>query len=226
MTKTIEWGDGSGDKITLTYDAASGNQNVAVSSDPNNGSTSRTKTITFKTGTGNVSRTLSVTQLSNAKKEYTVTLYPSAFLSGQYASITGQNNPVGKGSTSTSYVTINLKTGSRAETWAYYTVDTSSIPADAEIVEVTCSAKCYISTTTTNRVGTRQLQLFTGTTAKGTAGTVSTSTTAFNVTAGTWTRSELNNMRVRVYGVRGTSNTSTTYYFRFYGATITIKYKA
>lgn len=225
-TKTIDWGDGTSDKITLTYSSNSGNQQVSVSSDANGTGKARSKTITFATTLGGVvSRTLSLSQKAVEKQEHTMTLYPSAFLSGQYASISGQNNPVGKGSTSTSYATINLKTGSRAETWAYYKLDTSSIPADAEILEVTCSAKCYISTTTSSRVGTRQVQMFSGTTAKGSAGTASTSTTAFNVPCGSWTRTELNDMRIRIYGVRGTSNTSTTYYFRFYGATITIRYR-
>lgn len=225
MTKSIDWGDGSGDKLTLEYSSATGNQAITISSDPNGTSSSRTKTVTFATSVGGASKSISVTQKAYEKKEYTVTLYPSAFISGQYASISGQTNPVGKGSTSTSYVTISLKTGSNAETWAYYSFDTSSIPANAEIVSVTCASKCYISTTTASRVGTRQVQLFTGTTAKGSASTVSTSTSALNMSCGTWTRSELNNCRIRVYGKRGTSNTSTTYYFRYYGSTLTIKYK-
>lgn len=226
MTKSIDWGDGSGDKLTLEYSSATGNQAITISSDPNGTSSSRTKTVTFATSVGGASKSLSITQKGRELKEYTVTLYPSAFISGQYASISGQNNPVGKGSTSTSYVTINLKTGSNAETWAYYSFDTSSIPENAEIVSVACASKCYINTTTASRVGTRQVQLFTGTTAKGSASTVSTSTSALNMSCGTWTRSELNNCRIRVYGKRGTSNTSTTYYFRYYGSTLTIKYKA
>lgn len=226
-TKTIDWGDGSGDKITLTYASASGNQSVSVSSDPNATGKTRSKSVTFSTSIGGVvTRTLSVSQKAVEKKEYTVTLYPSAFLEGQYASISGQTTPVGKGSTSTSYATINLKTGSNAETWAYYKFDTSSIPADAEILSVACSEKCYINNTTSSRIGTRQIQLFTGTTAKGSATTVSTSTTAQNMTCGTWTRAELNDCRIRMYAKRGTSYTTTTYYFRFYGATLTIKYRA
>lgn len=226
-TKTIDWGDGTSDKLTLTYSAMNGNQNVSVSSDPNNTGKARSKSVTFSTSVGgSVTRTLSVTQKAVEKKEYTITLYPSAFISGQYASISGQTNPIGKGSTSTSYATINLKTGSKAESWAYFGFDTSEIPADAEIVSVTCSEKCYISNTTSSRIGTRQIQMFTGTTAKGSATTVSTSTTAQNMTCGTWTRAELENCRIRMYAVRGTSYTTTTYYFRFYGATLTIKYRA
>ena len=34
----------------------------------------------------------------------------------------------------------------------------------------------------------------------------------------------MQNARIRLYGVRGTSNTTSTYYFRFYGATFTVNY--
>lgn len=64
MVKQIDWGDGSGDKITLTYSATSGNQTVLVSSDVNAGANPRSKTITFTVVAGNVTieRTLTVTQ--------------------------------------------------------------------------------------------------------------------------------------------------------------------
>lgn len=61
MTTEIAWGDGSNDKIRLTYDAPDGNRNVAVSSDANTGP-ARTKTITFSAG--NVSKILTVSQES------------------------------------------------------------------------------------------------------------------------------------------------------------------
>lgn len=61
MTTEIDWGDGSNNKIRLTYDAPDGNRNVAVSSDANTGP-ARTKTITFSAG--NVSRILTVNQES------------------------------------------------------------------------------------------------------------------------------------------------------------------
>ena len=46
-TTTIPWNDGSGDNITLTYPAASGNQTVLVSSDANTTGVERTKNIVF-----------------------------------------------------------------------------------------------------------------------------------------------------------------------------------
>lgn len=127
-------------------------------------------------------------------------------------------------SSSTSACRININTGSGATTSIYFNFDCSSIPNNATITSVTCSVKASISNTQSSRITTRQAQLFSGTTAKGTAYTVANSTTAFNLTTGSWTRDELNNIKLRFYAVRGTSNTSTTYYFAIYGATLTIEY--
>lgn len=65
MTKTIDWGDGTTDKITLTYNAASGNQNVSISSDANSDFVERSKDITFSALVGGkvvLTRTLTITQ--------------------------------------------------------------------------------------------------------------------------------------------------------------------
>ena len=59
MTQQIEWADGSGDKIYITSPDFSGNQQIAVSSDPNTGA-ARSKVVTFSAG--NVSQTLTVQQ--------------------------------------------------------------------------------------------------------------------------------------------------------------------
>lgn len=59
MTQQIEWADGSGDKIYITANEFSGNQQIAVSSDPNTGA-ARSKVVTFSAG--NVSKTLTVEQ--------------------------------------------------------------------------------------------------------------------------------------------------------------------
>ena len=154
----------------------------------------------------------------------TVSAYPTSYDSGYSAySVSGLTNAE-TDSSSTTYATINLTRNTNAVTQIYYNFDFSSIPSGATIDSVTCTAKCYISTTNSGRVATRQVQLFTGTTAKGSAATVSNSTTAFSVTAGSWTRAELQNAKIRVYAVRGTSNVTTNYYFRFYGATMEVTY--
>ncbi len=64
MTTQINWDDGSGDKIYLTYSASEGTQVIEVTSDAYNGYGSRTKTITFSISAGgsSISRTLTVIQ--------------------------------------------------------------------------------------------------------------------------------------------------------------------
>lgn len=127
-------------------------------------------------------------------------------------------------SSSTSYATIQLTRGSGAETYIYFKFDTSSIPQNATIRKVVCNCKCSINNTTSSNVATRQIQMYSGTTAKGTASTVASNTDGIIMDCGTWTREEINDVRVRLYAKRGTSNVNTNYYFWFYGATLKVFY--
>ncbi len=154
----------------------------------------------------------------------TATSHPVSYDSGYSAySVSGLDNAL-TDSDSTTYATINLTRNSNAETIIFYNFSISGIPSGATINSVTCSAKCYISTTNSSRVSSRQIRLYSGSTAMGSVYTVSNSTTAFNMTAGTWTAAQLANAKIRLYAKRGTSNTTTNYYFRFYGATLTVSY--
>lgn len=126
---------------------------------------------------------------------------------------------------SSSYAQISWKTGSSAETYIYLRFDFSDIPSDATITSVSARARGYVNTTNSSRVTTRQMQLATGTTLKGSALTLSTSTSTQTFSnVGTWTRSELDSAGVRFYVKRGTSNTSSTYQLRVYGADMTVNY--
>ena len=154
----------------------------------------------------------------------TATSHPVSYDSGYSAySVSGLDNAY-TDSDSTTYATINLTRNSNAETIIFYNFSITDIPSGATINSVTCSAKCYISTTNSGRVATRQIRLYSGSTAMGSAHTVSNSTTAFSISAGTWTAAQLANAKIRLYAKRGTSNTTTNYYFRFYGATLTVSY--
>lgn len=107
--------------------------------------------------------------------------------------------------------------------YVYYTFDTSAVPSNATITSVTATVKAYRNQRVTQ--GTSGVQLYAGTTAKGSAvaGTLGQTATTVNITdGGSWTRSELNNLRLRLYGVR--SSTSQTGYLYLYGATVTINY--
>ena len=155
--------------------------------------------------------------------------YPSSYDTAHhsYASISS-SYPLSNGytdSSSTSYAQVNWKTGSNAETYVYYRFDFSDIPSNATITSVTASAKGYVNTTNSSRVTARQMQLCTGTTLKGSALTISTSTYEQDFSnTGSWTRAELDDAGIRYYVKRGTSNTSSTYQLRIYGATMTVNY--
>ena len=163
-------------------------------------------------------------------KQETLSAHPTSYdtTHHSYASISTQY-PITNAytdSSSTSYAQVSWKTGSNAETYVYLKFDFSDIPANATIKTVTAKAKGYVNTTNSSRVTSRQMQLATGTTLKGSALTLSTSTseqTFSNV--GTWTRNELLNAGIRYYVKRGTSNTSSTYYIRMYGATMSVTYE-
>lgn len=127
------------------------------------------------------------------------------------------------GSSSTSYGQINYKRGSNGESWVYFEFDTSSIPSGATINSVSCTVKCMTNGNSTV-TPIRQVQMFTGTTAKGSASSMPTSAETITFSGETWTVAELLEARVRIYAKRGTSNVNTNYYCRFYGATLTVDY--
>ena len=49
MELTVNWGDGSGDKIIVSYSEGYGNQEITVVADANNTKDTRSKTLTFST---------------------------------------------------------------------------------------------------------------------------------------------------------------------------------
>ena len=154
----------------------------------------------------------------------TLTANPSGYVSASsYAYLNDASNAYTSEDSDT-YAAIGIRTGSSITTNAYFKFDCSSIPADATIVSVACSAKGYIQTSTSSRIASRTMQMFTNTTAKGSGAQLTTTPTIRTLTVGTWTRSELTNARIRFYAKRGTSNVDTDYQMRFYGATLTVEY--
>lgn len=105
--------------------------------------------------------------------------------------------------------------------YAYYKFETITIPAGATITSVSCTARSSLSNTSR---GTSGLQLMAGSTTKGSETTVnSTTSTAYNLTPGSWTAEEINQgvtLRIRV--TRTSNNQSFAH--RFYGATLTVNY--
>lgn len=168
--------------------------------------------------------------MGTVTRKATISAHPTSYDTSHYsyASISS-SYPISNAytdSSSTTYAQVSWKTGSSAETYVYLRFDFSSIPDGATIKTVTAKAKGYVNTTSSSRVTTRQMQLATGTTLKGSALTLSTSTSEQTFSSvGTWTRAELQNAGVRFYVKRGTSNTSSTYQLRMYGATMTVTYE-
>lgn len=162
--------------------------------------------------------------MANETKKF----YPGAYNKSDYSynSIRGAENPVGKGSNNTgSYATINLKTGSRATTHTRWPFDCSSIPVGATIDSVACNVAALSSSTSTKYVPTRTLQLYSGTTAKGSATTISsTKRSVYTLSCGAWTRDELQSCNLYIYAKRGTAGTSMAIDIWFYGADLTVTY--
>lgn len=124
------------------------------------------------------------------------------------------------GADSSSYARLSLSTSSTG--YLYFTFDTSDIPSGATIDSVACTVKVRVSST--SRVTSTVCQLYTGTTAKGSNSTFAStsSTNTVSLTCGTWTRSELDDLRLRIGGTGSSSSQSK--YIYFYGATVTISF--
>ena len=223
----IPWGDGSGDKIYLSRNASEGDQVVQVSSDANSGA-ARTKVVTFTSGVGNIQRQLTINQAAGRVKKTLVVNFSAFDDDHSYQSISNISNAYKGTGSSTTYCGVNPKRGNNAETWYYFKFDTSQIPANAEIVSVSCSVRNWATSgfVTNNRFTQAYMTMSTGTTEKGTSINIlqNYSNNVRTFAAGTWTRAELNDVRVKFYAKRGTTNTNTDYQMRVYGGTLTIEY--
>lgn len=129
------------------------------------------------------------------------------------------NGYKGSGDTS-NYARLSLSTSTTG--YIYWTFDVSEIPSDATITSVTGTVTVRVSST--SRVTDTKCQLFNGTTAKGSNKTFASTTASNTVTldAGSWTRSELSNLRLKIGGTGSSSSQSK--YIYFYGASIVISY--
>lgn len=154
----------------------------------------------------------------------TLTVYPSGYVTDDYAYASASDIENGYNSAdNTTYATINLTTGNSAETYIYYTFDLKNIPSEAVVTNVSCSAKCSISSSAFY-ISSSTTQLYSGTTAMGTSSTMSTSAATTAITAGDWTTDELRDIRLKLYAKRSTIQTSSSRYISFYGATLTVTY--
>lgn len=163
-------------------------------------------------------------------RQETINIVPSGYTGQTNISSENTTYPWSRGYNGSdhteNYARIQLSaTNTSTNCYIYYTFDTSEIPAEATITSVSCTARISRN----SRVSSSTIQLYSGTTAKGSSTTFSsTYTTGISVTptsitdTGTWTIAELQNARLRITGRR--SNTNQTGYIYFFGATLTITY--
>lgn len=160
----------------------------------------------------------------------TLTFHPIGYTGQTNISAENSTYPWSRGYNDSSYTTNYARfqlsaTNTSTDCYIYYTFDINGIPEAATITSVSCSVRISRN----NRVSSSTVQLYSNTTAKGSSTTFSsTQTTGSNVAltnisnTGSWTTSELNNLRLRITGRR--SSTNQTGYIYFWGATVTINY--
>lgn len=175
----------------------------------------------------NVDVTSSVVESQGESTNETFT--PSEYVSSasSYDSVYNNNNPTNGVSdhTSTTRACVYSNTGSGAESKLTYKFNCSSIPENATITSVVCSAKTSVYQTT--YFATRTVQLYHGDTAKGTATQITSTGSSggnHNINGGSWTRSELNDISIVVLVTRSTSNPTSDASFSFWGATLRVDY--
>ena len=81
-------------------------------------------------------------------------------------------------SNNTTYATITLTRGSGAYTYVYLLFSLPTIPSTATIDSIAVNYKARTSNTSTSNISTATIQLYSGTTAKGTAKSILSSSTA------------------------------------------------
>lgn len=159
----------------------------------------------------------------------TLEVYPSSYIDkavdGSWYSIANAANAyMGYNQGTSSYCMVNLTRGAGAETHIYFKFDTSTIPENATIDSISCIVRLYMSSINVANVATKSAVMCSGTTEKTESVTISNSAANRTFSMGTWTRQEVNDVRLKLSATRGTSNTSTNYNFRLCGATLTIGY--
>lgn len=122
------------------------------------------------------------------------------------------------GTSSTSYARFTLRNTSYV---AYYFFDVSNIPNNAELISVECKVKGYVS----NSSYYPQIRLYSGDTAKGSATSITSTTsggTIYTLNVGNWTLEELTEAKLAITVYR--QSTQNSRYAYIYGADLIITY--
>lgn len=126
----------------------------------------------------------------------TATSYPVSYTTTGTINGTRYKNAIGKGADTAAVSGNDYSNGGSSSTATIsYAFEFPDIPEDAEIDSVTCQVKGHLENTSRS---TANLQLYAGSTAKGTQTKfTSTSAKTVTVTAGSWTRAEIDTMTLR-----------------------------
>lgn len=157
---------------------------------------------------------------------------PSAFdaSSSSYDSVDASHpagNVLGKDETSTTFARFYMTKGSVAETAIFYSFDMSSIPENAVISRVSCTAKGRMENSSATRAGNNTISLWSGAeriVLSDASKVFGTSTGTYTISTTDFTRSTLNNLLFKFAGFRGMLGVSTSYYMDLFGVSITVEY--
>lgn len=155
----------------------------------------------------------------------TQAFYPSTVSASDsnILSITNEGNALGKGTSNTTYAEIGIRKGDNVVSYLYWPFSVGSIPADAVITSVACSVKTALNYV--GSIGTATVQLYAGTTKKGSAKNILSSDVAvYTLSVGSWTRDELSSCRLYFYFSRNKNTTGSDRRLKFYGADLSATY--
>ncbi len=140
--------------------------------------------------------------------------YPQDFTASGMSSTSNASAGIGKSAEEGNSTSNMYSSGQSTTGIVEYSFDLSAIPSNAVISSVSCEVKAHEENASRS---TFTLQLYSGSTAKGSETTVNgTSNTIYNLTTGSWTRAELDNLVL---------HTKYEYYGGLVaGATLTIAY--
>lgn len=145
-----------------------------------------------------------------------VEVYPADYTSHSVSNASNASAAIGKSASAGKSTSNIYSSGSGTTGVVEYTFDLSGVPSNATISSVACQVKAHEENASRSEF---TLQLYAGSTAKGSKTTVSgTSNTIYNLTTGTWTRAELDTLVLHSeYGYYGGLVA---------GATLTVEYSA
>lgn len=136
---------------------------------------------------------------------------------------------IGKGSDNTdSYAEWNIVRGRFTQSRVYYRFDVSSIPMDATINSVNCTARASRQKARVTEFSTLTLKIVVGTTEESEYATVANdeSVNVYDLPSKTYTRDELTSIGIVMHSARGISSPNKDFWVRLYGATLSVDFTA